>query len=193
MTLVALTEQLPDPDNRITPDFERPDVIGVPKPRVFFRLNDYTATALAAARKIHEQLFHAVGATGIGHVPHAEGAGHIMGTTRMGTDSKKSVARRLVAFSNLRYSEPYLDHCGPRAADSRGDQGCHETVTRMRRQPLVLEGSPTTKEDISTASALSPLFRQDDERYSIVMPRLRTTRRRGWPGSRWAGPWRGWR
>jgi choline dehydrogenase-like flavoprotein len=92
MTLVALTEQLPDPDNRITPDFDRPDAIGVPKPRVFFRLNDYTATALAAARKIHEQLFHAIGATGIGHVPHAEGAGHIMGTTRMGTDSKRSVA-----------------------------------------------------------------------------------------------------
>jgi hypothetical protein len=69
MTLVALTEQLPDPDNRITPDFDRPDAIGVPKPRVFFRLNDYTATALAAARKIHEQLFHAIGATGIGHVP----------------------------------------------------------------------------------------------------------------------------
>jgi choline dehydrogenase-like flavoprotein len=78
--------------NRITPDFDRPDAIGVPKPRVFFRLDDYTATALAAARKIHEQLFHAIGATGIGHVPYAEGAGHIMGTTRMGTDSKKSVA-----------------------------------------------------------------------------------------------------
>ena len=39
MTLVALTEQLPDPGNRITPDFERLDAIGVPKPRVFFRLD----------------------------------------------------------------------------------------------------------------------------------------------------------
>ena len=35
---------------------------------------------------MHEQLFHAVGATDIGHLPYAEGAGHIMGTTRMGTD-----------------------------------------------------------------------------------------------------------
>ncbi len=43
MTLVALTEQLPDPNNRITPDFDRLDAIGVPKPRVFFRLDDYTA------------------------------------------------------------------------------------------------------------------------------------------------------
>jgi len=92
MTLVARTEQLPDPDNRITPDFDRRDVIGVPKPRVFFRLDPYTATALAAARKTHEQLFHAIGATDIGHLPHAEGAGHIMGTTRMGTDRGKSVA-----------------------------------------------------------------------------------------------------
>jgi glucose dehydrogenase len=92
MTLVALTEQLPDPDNRITPDFDRPDVIGVPKPRIFFRLNDYTAAALAAARTMHEKLFHAIGATDIGHVPYAEGAGHIMGTTRMGVDGKRSVA-----------------------------------------------------------------------------------------------------
>src|SRR5262249_22619931 len=78
MTLVALTEQLPDPNNRITPDFDRRDAIGVPKPRVFFRLDDYTAAALAAARKIHEQLFLALGATDIGHLPYAEGAGHIM-------------------------------------------------------------------------------------------------------------------
>jgi choline dehydrogenase-like flavoprotein len=92
MTLVALTEQLPHLENRITPDFDRLDTIGVPKPRIFFRLDDYTATALAAARKIHEQLFLAVGATDIGHIPYAEGAGHIMGTTRMGADIKTSVA-----------------------------------------------------------------------------------------------------
>jgi choline dehydrogenase-like flavoprotein len=92
MTLVALTEQLPDRGNRITPDFDRPDAIGVPKPRVFFRLDHYTATALAAARKIHEELFVALGASEIGHLPHAEGAGHIMGTTRMGADGNTSVA-----------------------------------------------------------------------------------------------------
>jgi choline dehydrogenase-like flavoprotein len=92
MTLVALTEQLPDPDNRVTPDFDRPDAIGVPKPRVFFRLDRYTTAALAAARKMHEQLFLALGASEIGHLPYAEGAGHIMGTTRMGADGKTSVA-----------------------------------------------------------------------------------------------------
>jgi glucose dehydrogenase len=91
-TLVALTEQLPDRDNRITPDFDRPDAIGVPKPRVFFRLDDYTAAALAVARDIHERLFRALGATEIGHLPYAEGAGHIMGTTRMGADRDTSVA-----------------------------------------------------------------------------------------------------
>jgi choline dehydrogenase-like flavoprotein len=92
MTLVALTEQLPDPDNRVTPDFHRLDAIGVPKPRVAFRLDDYTRAALAAARGIHERLFQGLGATAIGHTPYAEGAGHIMGTTRMGMDRKTSVA-----------------------------------------------------------------------------------------------------
>jgi choline dehydrogenase-like flavoprotein len=92
MTLVALTEQLPDRDNRITPDFERLDAIGVPKPRVFFRLDSYTVSALAEARRLHERLFVALGADEIGHLPYAEGAGHIMGTTRMGADPKTSVA-----------------------------------------------------------------------------------------------------
>jgi glucose dehydrogenase len=91
-TLVALTEQLPDRDNRITPDFDRLDAIGVPKPRIFFRLDGYTTAALAAAREIHERLFRALGATEIGHLPYAEGAGHIMGTTRMGADRDTSVA-----------------------------------------------------------------------------------------------------
>jgi choline dehydrogenase-like flavoprotein len=92
MTLVALTEQLPDFDNRITPDFQRLDAIGVPKPRIYFRLDQYTLTALAAARGVHEQLFLKLDATEIGHTPYAEGAGHIMGTTRMGTNSTTSVA-----------------------------------------------------------------------------------------------------
>jgi choline dehydrogenase-like flavoprotein len=76
----------------VLPDDERRDDIGVPKPRVFFRLDRYTETALGAARQIHERLFQALGATEIGHLPYAEGAGHIMGTTRMGMDSKTSVA-----------------------------------------------------------------------------------------------------
>ena len=92
MTLVALTEQLPDPGNRISPDFERIDSIGVPKPRISFRLDNYTTTALAAARTLHKQVFELLGATDIGHLPYAEGAGHIMGTTRMGADRKTSVA-----------------------------------------------------------------------------------------------------
>ena len=54
----------------------------------------YTTTALAAARKLHEQLFLALEATEIGHLPYAEGAGHIMGTTRMGADARTSVAER---------------------------------------------------------------------------------------------------
>lgn len=92
MTLVALTEQLPDRNNRILPDYERLDNIGAPKPRIFFQLDEYTKAALATARATHEQLFKALGATDIGHTSYAEGAGHIMGTTRMGTDAKTSVA-----------------------------------------------------------------------------------------------------
>ncbi len=92
MTLVALTEQLPQRDNRVQPDYTRLDGIGIPKPRIFFRLDDYTQRALARARTVHDGLFTALGATEIGHLPYAEGAGHIMGTTRMGHDPATSVA-----------------------------------------------------------------------------------------------------
>ena len=92
MTLVALTEQLPDPDNRVLPDHDRLDDIGIPKPRISFRLDAYSTEALGRARQLHDQLFAALGATDIGHLPHAEGAGHIMGTTRMGRDKATSVA-----------------------------------------------------------------------------------------------------
>ena len=83
MTLVALTEQLPDPNNRITPDFDRLDAIGAQAPRFLptgrlHRLRagrgpQHARAAFSRGRRDRDR-----------HLPYAEGAGHIMGTTRMG-------------------------------------------------------------------------------------------------------------
>jgi glucose dehydrogenase len=89
----TLTEQLPDPANRIVPDFGKRDKLGVPRPRITYRLDEYTLAGLAEARRIHQEAFVRLNATGIQHNPDAQfqGAGHVMGTTRMGADSRTAV------------------------------------------------------------------------------------------------------
>ena len=89
----TLTEQLPDPANRITPDPAQRDQLGIPRPRIAYRIDDYTKAGLAEARAIHEAAFKRLGATEISHKAdnHFQGAGHVMGTARMGSDAKSGV------------------------------------------------------------------------------------------------------
>ncbi len=89
----TLTEQLPDPENRIVPDYGQLDRLGLPRPRISYRLDDYTKAGLAEARRIHEQAFLRMGASEIHHNPDSkfQGAGHVMGTARMGTDAGHAV------------------------------------------------------------------------------------------------------
>jgi choline dehydrogenase-like flavoprotein len=89
----SLTEQLPDPANRVVPDYDKRDKLGIPRPRISYRIDDYTKAGLAAARKIHEEAFVRMGATTITHKPDEDfqGAGHVMGTAQMGTDGASAV------------------------------------------------------------------------------------------------------
>jgi glucose dehydrogenase len=89
--LASLTEQLPDPSNRVTPAFEQLDAIGVPRPRISFSVPRYTLDGMVAARQVHDQVFDALGATFREHRDEFEGAGHVMGTYRMGADPQSSV------------------------------------------------------------------------------------------------------
>ena len=45
INLVPMAEQLPVPENRIVPDFDRRDAIGVPRPRITYRIDDYSKRA----------------------------------------------------------------------------------------------------------------------------------------------------
>jgi choline dehydrogenase-like flavoprotein len=89
----TLTEQLPDPENRVTPDPVKRDALGLPRPRIAYRIDDYTKAGLAEARKIHEAAFTRLNATEITHNADKDfqGAGHVMGTARMGRDAKHAV------------------------------------------------------------------------------------------------------
>lgn len=86
-----LVEQLPDPANRIVPAFDRLDALGIPRPRLYYRLGDFVERGMAEARRVSEQIFQALGATYIEHSAEHQGAGHVMGTYRMGNDPRTSV------------------------------------------------------------------------------------------------------
>lgn len=91
------TEQLPDPANRVTLS-DKKDALGVPRPRISYRIDDYSKRTLAfgdsVARGIWKHLQDTAGATEVA-APEAgltyNGAGHPMGTMRMGTDPTRSV------------------------------------------------------------------------------------------------------
>jgi glucose dehydrogenase len=89
--LASLVEQLPDPDNRVTLASDKVDALGLPRPRVHYKVDDYALAGMAEARRVHDQLFDAIGVSFRQHRDEFEGAGHIMGTYRMGTDPKTSV------------------------------------------------------------------------------------------------------
>lgn len=92
--LASLIEQLPDPENRVTLHGSEKDRYGVPLPQIAYRLDDYVKAGLAEATKAHQEIFDALGTSGVNHSPSAAGAGHIIGTAKMGTDPKNSVVDR---------------------------------------------------------------------------------------------------
>jgi choline dehydrogenase-like flavoprotein len=88
--LAALVEQLPNPDSRVTLADEV-DEIGIPRPRVNYLIDDYTLAGIAAAKEQLNLIFAALGVEWVTTVEQIQGAGHIMGTVRMGSEAATSV------------------------------------------------------------------------------------------------------
>jgi choline dehydrogenase-like flavoprotein len=104
LNLVPMVEQLPLAENRIVPDYDRRDAIGVPRPRITYRIDDYSKRALEHGRRIVREIFTAMKATDAHEAPDYVAAGHVMGTYRMGTDPQQSVVnvdQRAHDHSNL--------------------------------------------------------------------------------------------
>jgi choline dehydrogenase-like flavoprotein len=107
-----LVEQSPDELNcvQLSADPKNVDHLNLPRPEITYDLSEYTKAGLLAAKKMADAIFVRLGATQLTKVPDSNdpsaidlsddgtpvrlqflGAGHIMGTYKMGCNSKKSV------------------------------------------------------------------------------------------------------
>lgn len=111
-----LIEQLPDPDNRVELSDKETDHLGLPRPKVTYRIrSDYERNAFASAKQVSTRIFNAMGAKEYTKAPPSPvfydepgkvtatnfqyqgnnytfyGAGHIVGTYRMGDKKENSV------------------------------------------------------------------------------------------------------
>jgi len=104
-----LIEQTPDRDNRVTLSSQFKDGLGLPRPQISYNLSDYTRRGFVAAHRMKKLLFRKMGLDDFTKVADDDptrfdeeidgelvrlnyiGAGHIMGTCRMGDDPKQSV------------------------------------------------------------------------------------------------------
>ncbi len=99
-------EQLPDPANRVTIDAGHPDPLGLPRPVISYRIDDYTKAGMAAANQVYKQVFQRAGiadftnpnegswfptVTWGDEVFAYHGMGHFAGTHAMGTSRHDSV------------------------------------------------------------------------------------------------------
>jgi choline dehydrogenase-like flavoprotein len=90
--MVAIAEDLPDPDNRVTLDPDLTDADGIPAPRVSYALSENSRRLLDHAVARGEEVLRAAGATRTFVESPLRLAGwHLMGTARMGIDPERSV------------------------------------------------------------------------------------------------------
>lgn len=84
-------EILPDPDNRIRPDFDQRDAAGQPRPRIAFKVSDYTLRGLAVTQARLRPVVEALGCTEVMEIGPATVTSNIAGTARMGLDPRAAV------------------------------------------------------------------------------------------------------
>jgi len=90
--LLAICEDLPDPENRVTLDPELTDAHGIPAPRLEYRLSENSRRMLEHGSARAKEVLTAAGARRtFSEAPLRIAGWHLMGTARMGTDPETSV------------------------------------------------------------------------------------------------------
>lgn len=90
VNFIISIEQLPDPANRITVNWDRRDAAGQPALRQFYSFSGYEKKGFAHAREAFGKIAIALSAE-ISPIGDPAPQNHLIGTTRMGDDPKTSV------------------------------------------------------------------------------------------------------
>lgn len=94
ISFTGLYEQLPDPENRIVPSAEHKDALGLPRPEITWRIEDYVRTSDAKVKEHFTAFAEMLGGTEAVFGDGFSSNNHIMGTTIMGDDPADSVVDR---------------------------------------------------------------------------------------------------
>jgi choline dehydrogenase-like flavoprotein len=84
-------EMLPNPANRVTLSTTGKDGIGLPRPAIAFKYDDYAMKGLAVARQVQDAIMQAMGGTEVKQLGPVCDSAIMGGTARMGNDPKTSV------------------------------------------------------------------------------------------------------
>lgn len=158
----ALVEQIGQAGNRVVPSPTETDHLGIPRPVITYDLAEYTKAGYVAANAAARTLFQRMGATDSTQPPSpggastfeyppcsgqyfmVRGAGHTMGTYRMGTDPKTSV----VDARQRSHDHPNLFLLGSGVFPSVGTANPTLTIAA-----LTLMAAETILSDLKTAPA----------------------------------------
>ncbi|WP_054774560.1 GMC oxidoreductase [Methylogaea oryzae] len=91
MAIGGSAEMLPNPNNRVTLDFDRRDALGLPRPTISLSIDDYTREGLRRSQARLRRVVEAMGATEVAEVQGVVNTSIIAGTARMGDDPASSV------------------------------------------------------------------------------------------------------
>ena len=97
MRISVSTEQLPNPENRITLSTDKRDELGLPRPQVAYRVDDYSKKALENGYRVARTILEAISDKKdikpdvLAAPQDFNTAAHAMGTLKMGSDPGKSV------------------------------------------------------------------------------------------------------
>ena len=94
MSFTGLYDQLPDPENRVRLSPDQKDALGLPRPEITYRIEDYVRVADAKVKEHFTEFAAMLGGTEASFGEGFSSNNHIMGTTIMGDDPADSVVDR---------------------------------------------------------------------------------------------------
>ena len=91
VSINSFHEQLPLPENRVGISVSQTDPLGIPRPQITYRIEEYVRRSAEHTRETYARIASLLGGTEVEFSDDFAGNNHVMGTTIMGEDPRTSV------------------------------------------------------------------------------------------------------